>query len=73
MTGRRQRWSDLSPQQRTAITGLGAVQLALQAAALVDLYRRPSRNVCGDKRMWVAASFVNFLGPIAYFVVGRKR
>ena len=73
MTGRRRRWSDLSPRERTAICLLGTVQLALQAAALVDLRRRPSRRVRGDKRAWVAASFLNFVGPIAYFARGRKR
>ena len=33
------------------------------------------RDACGggDKRLWVAASFVNYVGPIAYFTYGRKR
>jgi hypothetical protein len=69
---RKKRWSELSPRERTAICVLGTVQVGLQAAALVDLRRRPSRKVNGDKRAWAAASFVNFLGPLAYFFFGRK-
>ena len=32
---------------------------------------RDARRVNGDKRVWVAASFVNFVGPLAYFAFGR--
>jgi hypothetical protein len=39
----------------------------------VDLRRRPARKVRGDKRLWAAASFVSWAGPIAYFTYGRKR
>jgi hypothetical protein len=27
----------------------------------------------GPRRLWVAVSFVNFVGPIAYFAFGRRR
>jgi hypothetical protein len=47
-------------------------QIGLQAAALVDLRRRPERRVRGDKRLWAAASFVNFAGPITYVLRGRR-
>jgi hypothetical protein len=69
----KRRFSDLSPAQRAAIGAAGAVQVGLMAAALIDLRRRPARKVRGGKRLWVAASFVNFVGPIAYFTYGRKR
>jgi hypothetical protein len=52
---------------------LVTLQLGLLAAALLDLSRRPARKVRGDKRLWVAASFVNYVGPIAYLTYGRKR
>jgi hypothetical protein len=70
---RNQRWCDLSPRQRAGITAVGAVQLALLGAALLDLARRPSAKVNGSKRVWAAVSFVNFVGPLAYFVFGRRR
>ena len=72
-TGRQQRWSDLSRRQQTWIVVAGAVQLLLAAAALLDLRRRPSEQVRGSKKLWAAAAFVNFVGPLAYFALGRRR
>jgi len=70
---RKKRWSDLSPAQRRAIIAAGVVQNSLLVAALVDIRRRPQKKVRGDKRLWAAASFVSWIGPIAYFTYGRKR
>jgi hypothetical protein len=67
------RWRELSPGRRRAIIAAGVVQNSLTVATLVDLRRRPARKIRGDKRLWVAAAFVNTLGPIAYFTYGRKR
>ncbi|MBW8482188.1 hypothetical protein [Actinomadura parmotrematis] len=67
------RWRELPARRRAAIGAAGTVQVALLAAALLDLQRRPAERVNGPKRLWYAASFVNFVGPIAYFAVGRKR
>ena len=69
----KQRWGDLPPGRRAAIVVAATVQLGLLTAALRDLRRRPARKINGDKRVWFAACFVNFVGPIAYFVFGRKR
>ena len=69
----KRRLRDLTAPQRALLGGLVALQLGLLAAALIDLRRRPARKVRGDKRLWVAASFVNYLGPLAYFTYGRKR
>jgi hypothetical protein len=65
--------SDLTAAQRAALGAAATVQVGLLAAALLDLRGRPARKVRGDKRLWVAASFVNYVGPIAYFTCGRKR
>jgi hypothetical protein len=70
---RKQRWSDLSSRQQRAIIAAGVVQNGLLVAALIDLRRRPAEQVNGNKRLWAAVSFVNFVGPIAYFAFGRKR
>jgi phospholipase D-like protein len=53
----------------------GIIQLALLAAALTDIHRRPAEQINGSKWLWSAAAFINFMGigPIAYFVFGRKR
>ena len=70
---RRRSWSELSATQRALVIAAGVVQLSLLLAALTDLRRRPADQVNGSKRRWVALSFVNFVGPISYFVFGRKR
>ena len=47
------------------------IELGLLFAALFDLIRRPHTN--GPKWLWVIAIvLVNFFGPIAYFIFGRK-
>ena len=70
---KKKRWSDLSTEQRAGVAGAGVVQVALLVAALVDLWRRPREEVKGSKAIWAAVSFVNFVGPIAYFKFGRRR
>jgi hypothetical protein len=47
------------------------LQLGLIVVALIDLFRRPATN--GPKGLWVIIIvLVNFIGPIVYFLVGRK-
>jgi len=67
------RWKDLSPRSRAALIAGAAVQFALLGAALADLRRRSPDEVNGPRKLWVAVSFVNFVGPLAYFVLGRRR
>ena len=69
----KKRWRDLSPAQRRAIVAAGVVQNSLLVATLADLRRRPARKIRGDKRLWTAAAFVSWVGPISYFAYGRKR
>jgi Phospholipase_D-nuclease N-terminal len=69
----RKRWSELSGRQQAAIVAAAVVQQALAAATLWDLRRRPSAQIRGSRKLWVAAVFVNFVGPLAYFTVGRRR
>lgn len=69
----KRKWQDLTPLQRKALAAGIAVQLALLGAALLDLSRRSSEELRGGKRLWVPAVFVNFVGPIAYFLAGRRR
>lgn len=66
------RWSDLSPAQRRLILALASLQLSLAATALVDITRRPAEQINGSKWAWAVASLVSFVGPIAYFVWGRR-
>jgi hypothetical protein len=69
----RKKWSELSDRNRRLITILGVIEGVLLVATLVDIRRRPADQIKGSKRMWTAIAFVNILGPIAYFVFGRRR
>ncbi len=47
------------------------IELGLLITALVDLIRRPHTR--GPKWLWaVVIVLVNIIGPIVYFVAGRK-
>ncbi|MCY1160247.1 MAG: hypothetical protein MOP51_3274 [Citricoccus sp.] len=67
------RWRDLSPRQQAGILVLGSVQLSLAVTAWVDLARRPAGQVNGRKGVWAVIIAVDFVGPILYFVRGRRR
>ena len=69
----KQKFGDLPPAQQRAIVVAGAVQLTLLAAALFDISRRPQDQIKGPKPLWVGISFINTIGPLAYFFFGRKR
>ena len=69
---RKKRWSALTRNQQRVILAGAAVQLVLQAATLWDLRQRSADELWGSKRWWTAAAFVNFIGPTAYFAVGRR-
>lgn len=70
---RKKKWSDLSAGQRAAVIVGGVAELVVTTRALRDLLRRPSGEVRGPKVLWVLASFVQPVGPVAYFLVGRRR
>lgn len=69
----KKQWEDLGGGWRAGAAVLGAVQLGLAVAAWVDLARRPAEEVNGRKGMWAAVIAVNYIGPIAYFVKGRRK
>lgn len=54
-----------------AIIPIFIIQVAFMIFALVDLIKNPNLN--GPKWMWgVIIVIVNILGPILYFVIGRR-
>ncbi|MHA6781925.1 hypothetical protein ACVGOW_13160 [Pseudonocardia saturnea] len=67
------RWKDLSDRQQTAVLVAASVQLSLAATAWTDLATRPAELVNGRKALSAVVIGVNFLGPIAYFVWGKRR
>lgn len=67
------RWADLSDGQRRLLVGAAAAEAAFKIAALADIQRRPADQIRGPKAFWRAAMVVNLIGPLSYFVIGRKR
>ena len=67
------KWEDLSDMQKAATFLLGIAQFALLVAALVDIQKRAPQEINGNKNAWRMLAFVNFIGPITYFLFGRKR
>jgi hypothetical protein len=69
---RKKRWKDLTRSQQVSVAVMGMIQLLLLAAALWDIRQRPAEKINGNKKLWTAAVFINFFGPIAYFLFGKK-
>jgi hypothetical protein len=70
---RKKTWKEMSPAARASFVAIGLVQMSLMVAAQRDISRRPAAQINGPKAAWRAASLINFIGPIGYFVLGRKR
>jgi len=69
----KKRWEDLTALQKKGIVLSSTVQIGLLIAALVNIYRRSQEEIWGRKWWWTVASFVNFVGPVSYFLFGCKR
>ena len=69
----KKRWQDLTVVEKIGVALMGIVQLLLLTAALWDIRRQPADEIKGSKRWWTAAVFVNFIGPISYFLFGKRR
>jgi hypothetical protein len=69
----KKKWSELSSRNRRLITVLGAVEVVLMAVAMWDIKRRPAEQIKGPKWLWRSLAFVSFVGPLAYFALGRRR
>lgn len=70
---RRKSWRDMSKGQRIMLMVSGAVNLTLLIAAQRSLAKTPETQIRGKKALWRAASFINFFGPVSYFLFGRRR
>lgn len=64
--------ADLTRAQQAGVGVAGVIQLGLLVAAQIDLTRRTDEQVNGPKALWRAIALVNFVGPLAYFAVGRR-
>jgi len=62
-----------STATRARVTGQGIVNLALLIWAVRDIRHRSDDEIKGNRKVWMLAAFVPPIGPIAYFLFGRKR
>jgi len=69
---KRKQWKDFSPAAKAGAMLAGIIQISLLVSALVDIRRRPGDQVRGPKWAWALVAFINFVGPISYFLFGRK-
>jgi Phospholipase_D-nuclease N-terminal len=69
----KKQWKDLSSGRKRRIAIQGMIQVALAAWALWDIRHRPADRIKGSKRLWTLAAFVQPVGPVAYFLFGRKK
>jgi hypothetical protein len=51
----------------------GLINLALMIWTIWDIRHRTDEEINGKRRLWMLAAFAPPIGPIAYFIWGRKR
>ncbi len=51
----------------------GMVNVALIIWAVRDIRHRSDDEIKGNRKFWLVAAFAPPVGPIAYFLFGRKR
>jgi hypothetical protein len=73
MSRKKKSWAEMTTQQRSMVVTGVIIQFALQFAALRDLRRRTADEVNGPRWAWAGATFINTIGPVAYFALGRRR
>jgi Phospholipase_D-nuclease N-terminal len=49
------------------------INLALMIWTIRDIRRRSDDEINGKRKLWMMAAFAPPIGPIAYFIFGRKR
>jgi hypothetical protein len=63
----------VSTQELLLLAPLVLIGLTLIVVALIDLVRREDAEVRGSKLLWgIVIVVVGTIGPIAYFIFGRK-
>ncbi|MGF4045323.1 PLD nuclease N-terminal domain-containing protein [Paenarthrobacter nitroguajacolicus] len=70
---RKKSWRDMTKGQRIMLLVSGAVNMALLGAAQRSIGKTPDDQIRGKKAIWRAVSFINFFGPVSYFLFGRRR
>lgn len=72
MAKNKKKWKDLSGGQRTLLVVLTVIQIGLISAAHADIAKRDERELTASKRTWRLISLIDFVGPLTYFLAGRR-
>jgi hypothetical protein len=73
MVKRSRRWDELPTLNKVLVMVLTAVQVSLAVSAWADLAERPPEQVNGSKTKWAAVIAINFVGPVLYYLRGRRQ
>jgi len=68
---KKKKFSELSLARKVSLITAATAQITLLIAAQIDLSRRDSSQVRGNKPVWAAVNFISFIGPLSYFTFGR--
>lgn len=69
----RLRWQQTPTWRKGLTIGSTVLHMVLLTAAMLDLRRRTPEQLNGNKKLWSAIVFIQLVGPISYFLFGRKR
>lgn len=69
----RRRWDELPRWQQAGIVATSAVEVVLTTIAVIDLVRRPGKQIRGSKTLWALGLTVQPFGPVAYLALARRR
>lgn len=65
-------FSKKSTPTKVVLVLLAAVQVGLLGAAHWDISHRSTDELRGSKTKWRLITLINFIGPLWYFLRGRK-
>ncbi|MGD7001255.1 PLD nuclease N-terminal domain-containing protein [Corynebacterium halotolerans] len=70
---RRELREKIGPKGEVVLAAAVALEVAGKVATWISLARRGRDEVRGPKWLWRLATGVNFFGPAAYWLFGRKK
>ncbi|WP_166997157.1 PLDc N-terminal domain-containing protein [Paramicrobacterium fandaimingii] len=69
---KKKQWNELSTGKRVGVVALTATQIGLAVAAYADIAKRDESELSASKRAWRLIAMIDFVGPLTYFVAGRR-
>jgi hypothetical protein len=70
---KRKGWKEMTSAQKGGNIAFRIIGMVLTGLALWDLKNRPDDRIKGKKGVWALVSLAQPIGPIIYFIFGRKK